>query len=487
MIFNQTHTKPAPSQPEDFSGAVSLWHNDAEQGLLGALLLDPKALLLVEGLEESDFYQDAHRLIYRQIVAMTNRQIPVDVLTVADSLDSVGALTRIGGSRYLGDLAFNTPGTAAVSRYAKVLRNKRKQRDLMDVSSRLAELARSANHDSIDDCIDAAQSLVFSLSKTDPQKQEAKAIGAILPDVLDDIEQRQEKGGVTGLSTGFHDLDEKTCGLNNSDLIIVAGRPSMGKTTFAVNIAEHVAVNEKKVALIFSMEMSGKQLSERSLSSIGRIPMNNIRSGQMVDDDYSRAVFALKNLSDSLLIIDDRPALTLMQMRSQARSVSHRYGGLSLIVVDYLQLADSNLGNRGGNREQEVSMISRGLKAIAKEFNIPVIALSQLSRKCEERTNKRPMLSDLRDSGAIEQDADIILMMYRDEYYNPDSPDKGVAECLIVKQRMGVTGMVPLVFSGEFSRFENMDYEAKRAVLSRDSSQQNQNSTHHKFGFGRKS
>lgn len=440
----------------------ALFHIESEQSVLGGLLIDPKAFDRIDWLTESDFYREDHRLIFRHVVMMLTERKPVDVVTVAESLASAGVDEDRAGLAYLGELAMNTPSAANIRRYAEVVSEKRTLRDLLAASAQIADLANADGSKPIDQRIDEAQAVIFSLAeRRGGGSDDPESIGVLLPGVVDDVQARFDRGGaITGLSTGFDDLDAKTCGLNPGDLVVVAGRPSMGKTAFALNVAEHVAVNEGKPALVFSMEMGKKQLSERSIASIGRVSMNALRSGRMSDDEWSRMSFAIGKLFKAPLLIDDAPALTVAQMRSRARRIAKKHG-LSLVVVDYIQLATGE----GQSREQEVSSISRGLKALAKEFNCPVIALSQLNRKVDERPNKRPLMSDLRDSGAIEQDADLILMMYRDEYYHPETTDKGIAEIIVAKQRMGETGIIPVLFRGEFSRFENLTAEARRELF----------------------
>ena len=439
-----------------------LFHIESEQSVLGGLMIDPNTFDRIDFLAESDFYREDHRIIFRHIALMLAERKPVDVITVAEHLVSSGVSEDQIGLAYLGDLAQNTPSAANIKRYAEVVSEKRGLRDLLEASGRIAEIATGETSAPVSDRIDEAQAVVFALAEGRIQagNQDAESVGSILIGVVNDVQERFDRGGqITGLPTGFADLDEKTCGLQGGDLVIVAGRPSMGKTAFAINVAENAAVNEGKPALVFSMEMNKNQLTERSIASIGGVPMQAIRSGQNID--WDRFTFAVGKLHKSPLHIDDTPALTVMQMRSRARRMARKHG-LSLIVVDYIQLArGDNASTKNGNREQEVSSISRGLKALAKEFNCPVIALSQLSRKVEDRADKHPMVSDLRESGAIEQDADIILMMYRDEYYNPNSPEKGIADISIVKQRMGETGIVKVLFQGEFSRFKTLSYEAK--------------------------
>lgn len=441
---------------------TDLYHIESEQSVLGGLLLDPKAHDRIDFLREDDFYRADHRTIYRCILLMLAQRKDVDAITVAESLASTGSEEETGGLAYLGQLAANTPSAANIKRYAEVVAEKRMLRDLLAASNEIADLAQRENSMPVDERIDKAQGLVFALSERQLESQsEPELVGSVLSSVIEDIEERFQRGGaISGLSTGFIDLDEKTAGMHPGDLIIIAGRPSMGKTAIAINIAEHVAINEGKSSLVFSMEMGKKQLTERSIANIGSIDHGLIRSGRLTDDDFSRLSFATAKLHKSKLIIDDSPALSVMQMRSRARRVAKKHG-LDLIVIDYMQLARGE----GQNREQEISSISRGLKALAKELGVPVIALSQLSRKVEERADKRPMMSDLRESGAIEQDADVIISMYREEYYKPDTQDKGIAEACILKQRMGQTGIVPLLFQGEYSRFRNLSSDERMHVL----------------------
>ena len=441
--------------------SIELFHIESEQSVLGGLLIDPNAFERIDFLAESDFYREDHRLIFRHISMMLADRKPVDVITVAESLLSSGIPEDHVGLPYLGELQVNTPSAANITRYAEVVRAKRSLRDLFEASARIAEVAQADSQLSAEDRIDEAQAIIFALaeSRQASGKDEDDDIGSILPGVVEDIQGRFDRGGqITGISTGFHDLDEKTCGLQGGDLIIIAGRPSMGKTAISLNIAEHVAANEGKPVLVFSMEMSKKQLVERSISSLGGVSMQNIRTGQGIE--FDRMSYAVGRLFKSPMRIVDQPALTVQQMRAKARRMA-RKNGLSLIVVDYIQLARGDgASTKSGSREQEVSSISRGLKALAKEFNCPVIALSQLNRKVEDRADKRPMLSDLRESGAIEQDADLIMMMYRDDYYHKESPEKGVAEIIICKQRMGETGTVKVLFQGQYSRFKSLTPDA---------------------------
>lgn len=447
-----------------------LFHIESEQSVIGGLLIDPNAFDKIDFLKESDFYREDHRIIYRHIALMLADRKPVDVVTLAEFMLSAGIAEDQIGLSHLGEMAANTPSATNIRRYAEVVVEKRMLRDLVAVSDSITALAQEESTQPAADRIDAAASMVFALADASANDEsEPELVGSILSSVVDDITRRHEAGGeIVGLSTGFDDLDAKTSGLQGGDLVIVAGRPSMGKTAIAINIAEHAAVEQGKSVLVFSMEMGKKQLVERSIASLGRIDMKAIRTGQLTDDDFSRMSFAISKMYQSKLTIDDRPALSIAQMRARARRVARKNGGIDLMVVDYIQLATADVTTRkSGSREQEVSSISRGLKSLAKEFNCPVIALSQLSRKCEERADKRPLMSDLRESGAIEQDADLILMMYRDEYYNRNSPDRGIAEVIIGKQRMGETGVLPLAFVGNHSRFENLGVSDTSAFWSR--------------------
>lgn len=461
---------------------ADLYNIESEQAVLGGLLIDPKALDRIEWLKESDFYRDDHQVAFRHILHLSANRKAIDAVTVAESLESAGVPDDVIGLAYLGDLAANVPSAANIKRYAEIVSDKKKLRDLLTASNDIADLAQKDSTVSAAERIDEASGIMFKLSEGIAREdQEPVIVGSLLADVVESIEERFNRGGaIVGISTGLADLDKKTCGLMGGDLVIVAGRPSMGKTALALNIAENVAVDQGLVALVFSMEMGKKQLVERSISSLGSVEMNRLRSGQMDDDSFTKMSVAVGKLFECKLIVDDRPALTVAQMRSRARRVARKYGAVDLIVVDYIQLAQGDSVSKQGNREQEVSSISRGLKAIAKEFNVPVIALSQLSRKVEERADKRPMLSDLRESGAIEQDADLILMMYRDEYYKPESPMKGIAEIIIGKQRMGETGAVQVAFQGQFSRFRDLSPEHWQQINEAKSAQ---SSTKTKRGF----
>lgn len=442
------------------SNVASMFSVEAEQSVIGGLLLQPASFDLIgDVLDEKDFYVESHRLIYRQIALMLHQGRPVDVVTVADELDMAGDSERTGGLACLGEIANNTPGAANIRRYAEVVRDKRLLRDLQAAASAVADLASQAGPETAVQRIEAAQEKLLALSAKQRAQHEPEEIGAALPRMLEAIEKRRErKGQIAGLPTGFTDLDRITNGLHRGDLVIVAGRPSMGKSCFALNIAENVAI-DGGTALVFSLEMSADQLTERSTASIGGISLSVLRSGELMEDDYTRLSSALRKLHTAKLVIDDSPAPTIAQMRARARRVQ-RKSGLDLLVVDYIQLIGSTDFRKVGNRNEEIGQITRGLKLLARELGVPVIALSQLSREVEKRPDKRPMMSDLRESGAIEQDADLILMAYRDEYYNPAGSFKGLAEILIRKHRQGELGDVRLAFQGEFARFRNVSPDA---------------------------
>ncbi|MDD5180654.1 MAG: replicative DNA helicase, partial [Gallionellaceae bacterium] len=420
---------------------------EAEQSVLGGILLDSSAWdKIADLIGESDFYRFEHRLIYRHIARLTEHAKPVDVITVAESLESNAELDKAGGLAYLGSLAQNVPGAANIKRYAEIVRERAIMRKLAEVGSDIATSAYNPGGRDAGQLLDEAESRVFEIAEAGERgRQGFVHIPSLLTQVVERIETlygRDSNSDVTGVATGFTDLDSKTSGLQPGDLIIVAGRPSMGKTAFAINIAEHVALEGDKPVAIFSMEMGGAQLAMRMIGSVGLLNQHTLRTGKLEDDDWSRMTHALGQLNDAPIYIDETAALNALELRSRARRLHRLNNGLGLIVVDYLQLMSSPSGKASENRATEISEISRSLKALAKELHVPVMALSQLNRSLEQRPNKRPMMSDLRESGAIEQDADLILFIYRDEVYNPDSPDKGKAEVIIGKQRNGPIGKV---------------------------------------------
>lgn len=428
---------------------------EAEQSVLGGLMIDNQAWDAVADIvTEHDFYRYDHRLIYRALHALSATGSPLDVVTVSEWLEKNAELDKVGGLAYLGTLAKNTPSAANIKAYAEIVRERSVLRQLVRVSSEIGDSAFNTGGRSSSDVLDEAEQKVFNIAETNSRgRQGFRSITHLLPIVVDRIDKLHELGStITGVSTGFTDLDNMTSGLQTSDLIIIAGRPSMGKTSFAMNIAENVAISGDKPVAIFSMEMPAEQLVLRILSSLGRVDQSKVRSGRLDEDDWPRLTSTMNLLNEVPLYIDDTPALTPTELRSRARRLKREHD-LGLIVIDYLQLMQV-AGNKE-NRTNEISEISRSLKALAKELGVPVIALSQLNRSLEQRTDKRPVMSDLRESGAIEQDADLIMFIYRDEVYNDESPDKGLAEIIIGKQRNGPIGKVRMTFLGQYTRFEN--------------------------------
>ncbi len=430
---------------------------EAEQSVLGGLLLAADGWdSVAEEVTARDFYRADHRLIFRQIARLAEESEPVDVITVADKLEASGELEGAGGLPYLAELAQNTPSASNIRAYAQVVRERASLRQLIEAAQEIADSGFSPDGRTSDELIDEAERRIMQISEQGPKTGGPQEINPILESAIERIEELFNSGGdITGLSTGFTDLDGMTSGLQPSDLIVVAGRPSMGKTSFAMNMVENAVLGQKNPIMVFSMEMPAEQLLIRMLSSIGRINQTRIRNGKLEQDDWPKLSAAVTKLKDVPLYIDDTPALSPTELRSRARRVARENGGeLGMIMVDYMQLMQIAGASEG--RTAEISEISRNLKAIAKEFNCPMVALSQLNRSLEQRPNKRPVNSDLRESGAIEQDADVIMFIYRDEVYNEDSPDKGTAEIIIGKQRNGPIGTARLAFQGEFTRFENL-------------------------------
>ncbi len=432
---------------------------EAEQSVLGGLMLDNRAWEQIADLvNERDFYRHDHQLIFRAIAALSTEDKPYDVVTISDWLEKRGELESIGGLAYLGLLASETPTAVNIKAYAEIVREYSVLRNLIQVGNEIANSAYNADGRSSKELLDQAEKLVFEIAEAGAGNRKGfEDIRSLLSQAVARVQELYESDEpITGISSGFAKFDEKTSGLQKSDLIIVAGRPSMGKTSFAMNLAENAAVSGGKSVAVFSMEMPGEQLALRMMSSLGRIDQHNLRTGKLQDHDWPRLTSATTMLSKARLFIDDTPALSPTELRARARRLKREHG-LDLIIIDYLQLMQ--IGGSTENRATEISEISRSLKALAKELDVPVIALSQLNRSVEQRPDKRPVMSDLRESGGIEQDADVILFIYRDEVYNPDSPDKGTAEILIRKQRNGPIGMVKLAFLGQYTRFENLAYD----------------------------
>jgi replicative DNA helicase len=446
-------SNPATTQP---SKVKMLPHSlEAEQSVLGALMLVPEAWDAIAGiLSEQDFYRRQHQAIFQVMVILAEKGDPFDVLTVSEALKVRDALGNAGGEAYLFELANNTPSTANIASYAAIVRERSILRQLISVSNGIANMALLPEGRSCHDIVEAAETEIFRISDQDVRGNEPIQISQFLAQATERIDTLyRAKGQLAGTATGFTDLDKMTAGMHAGDLIIVAGRPSMGKTAFSMNIAENVAIKTDKISLVFSMEMSGDSLALRMLSSLGRIDQNRVRTGQLSDDDWPRITSSVSMLSESKMFIDDTPALSPTEVRARVRRVIKQHGEIGVIVVDYLQLMQ--VPGIKDNRTLEISEISRSLKGIAKEAGVPVVALSQLNRGLEQRPDKRPIMSDLRESGAIEQDADLILFIYRDEVYNPESAEKGSAEVIIAKHRNGPTGKVRLAFLGKYTRFEN--------------------------------
>ena len=428
---------------------------EAEQSVLGGLMLDNNAWDKIADLVvEEDFYRHDHRLIFRAIAELAEKNSPFDVVTLSEQLNKTHQLDNVGGLAYLGTLAKNTPSAANIAAYAKIVRERAVLRQLIQVGNKISESCYQPDGRDSEEILDQAESLVFKIAEQGARgKRDFTPIKDLLVKAVDRIDTLfQQDNPITGVATGFTDFDDMTSGLQPSDLVIVAGRPSMGKTTFAMNIAEHAALKTQLPVAVFSMEMPGEQLAMRLLSSLGRIDQHKLRTGKLEDEDWPRLTSAVGLLAEAKMFIDDTPGLTPNELRARARRLAREHG-LGLIVIDYLQLMQVH--GRSENRTNEISEISRSLKGLAKELNVPVIALSQLNRSLEQRPNKRPVMSDLRESGAIEQDADVITFIYRDEVYNEDSPDKGTAEIIIGKQRNGPIGTCRLTFLGQFTRFEN--------------------------------
>ena len=431
---------------------------EGEQSLIGGLLLDNGAWDKIgDMVSESDFYRDDHRRIFTHIRKLLEMGRPADVVTVFESIEKSNEVEQAGGLAYLAEIANNTPSAANIRRYAEIVHERAVLRKLITVGDDIAANALNPAGRDVKQLLDEAEARVFEIAESGAKSTQGfVAIPTVLGEVVDRIQalyDRDSPSDITGVATGFIDLDQKTSGLQPGDMIVVAGRPSMGKTAFALNIAEHVGVEQKLPVAIFSLEMSGPQLAMRFLSSVGRLDQQKLRTGKLGDEEWDKMTVALGRLHDAPIHIDDTGAINVIDLRARARRLHRQFGKLGLIVIDYIQLMTST--RNGENRATEISDISRAIKSLAKELQVPIIALSQLSRKVEERTDKRPLMSDLRESGAIEQDADIILMMYREEYYKQDTPEKGVAEVIIGKHRNGPTGVVKLTFIGEYTKFVN--------------------------------
>jgi replicative DNA helicase len=426
---------------------------EAEMAVLGSMLLDREAIALaIERLDASSFYKDAHKNIYSAIIKLFDENKAVDLITVVEELKKTNALDNIGGPAYLANIASSVPTAANIVHYAKIVKEKYILRNLINAATQIASECYNTSNDA-DHLVDKAEQIIFDIASKKVEVRSVPLRDVIRSSIetIDNLYQRKEN--ITGLATGFRDLDMRTAGLQKSDLIVVAGRPSMGKSALAACIIEHVGVVEKKPVAFFSLEMSKEQLVQRMLCSHARVDAHKVRTGFLSQADWPRLVTAAGKLSEAPIFIDDSPGISVMELRAKARRLKAQHD-IQMIVLDYLQLMQGH--SRSDNRQQEISEISRSLKALARELNVPLIAISQLSRAVEQRSDHRPQLSDLRESGAIEQDADLVILLLREEYYNPTEENKGIAEVIIAKQRNGPVGTLNLTFIGEYMRFENL-------------------------------
>lgn len=432
---------------------------EAEQSVIGSMIIDKTCIAQVaEKLEENDFYREGHKVIYRAIIDMFRRDMAVDLVTLLEYLKSNELLEKAGGVTYISEVSSSVPTTANLSSYIKIVEEKATLRKLIKASTKIIEESYN-NQGEVDNIVDRAQKQVFDIS----EKKNSSDF-EVLSDVLErgflEIERLfNNKGDITGVGSGFVDLDAKTSGFQKGDMVLIAARPSMGKTTFALNITEHAALREGKTVVVFSLEMSKEQLAYKLLCSEANVDMLKLRTGNLDDKDWENIARATGPLSKAKIYIDDTAGVTVMEMRNKVRRLRMEHGKIDMIMIDYLQLMSGSSGS--DNRQQEVSEISRSIKALAKEMECPVIALSQLSRAPEQRADHRPMLSDLRESGSIEQDADVVMFLYRDEYYNKETELKNVGECIIAKQRNGPVGTVHLAWLGQYSKFGNLDISKK--------------------------
>ena len=461
MAVAQPVARPDAPDPQLVALRLPPHSVEAEQSLLGALLIDNQAFDRVADLVAGeDFYRDDHRRIWRHVARLVEASRPADVVTVSESIEASEDKDKTGGASYLAALAQNTPSALNVRRYAELVRERAVQRRLAQVATEIAETALAPTGKDVGQLLDEAESKIFQIAESGARKDQGLvAISPVLAKVferIDHLHSQDNPSDITGVPTGFTEIDSRTAGLQPGDLIIVAGRPSMGKTAFALNIAEHVALHPsvRLPVAVFSMEMSASQLAMRMLSSMAKLDQTRLRTGRLNDEEWGRLTDEIGRLNEARIHVDETAALNALELRARARRMKREYGKLGLVVVDYLQLMSASA--QGENRATEISEISRSLKALAKELDVPVIALSQLSRAVEQRNDRRPMMSDLRESGAIEQDADVILFIYREEVYAPDKEEaKGRAEVIIGKQRNGPIGRIDLTFLGRYTRFAN--------------------------------
>ena len=454
------YARPEPADPQLLALKVPPHSVEAEQSLLGALLLDNQAFdRVADVVSGEDFYRDDHRRIWRHVARLIEANKPADVVTVSESVEASEDKDKTGGPAYLGALAQNTPSALNIRRYAELVRERAVQRRLAQVATEIAETALSPGGKEVGQLLDEAESRIFQIAESGARRNqgllEIKPVLAKVFEKIDHLYHRDNPSDVTGVPTGYVKIDEMTSGLQPGDLVIVAARPSMGKTALALNIAEHVAVDNGLPVAIFSMEMSSTQLAMRMLGSIARVDQHKMRTGRLNDKEWGDLSEAMGKLHETPIYIDEGGALTALEVRARARRLKRQYSKLGLIVIDYLQLMAAT--SQGENRATEISEISRSLKAMAKELEVPVVALSQLNRAVDQRPDRRPVMSDLRESGAIEQDADVIMFIYREVVYKPDLPEeqRGLAEVIIGKQRNGPIGTIKLTFLGKHTRFEN--------------------------------
>jgi len=455
-----TYARSENADPQLLALKVPPHSIEAEQSLLGALLLDNQAFDRVADLVTGeDFYRDDHRRLWRHIARLIEASRPADVVTVSESVEASEDKDKTGGPAYLGALAQNTPSALNVRRYAELVRERAVQRRLAQVATGIAEEALNPGGKEVGQLLDEAESKIFQIAESGARRDqgllEIKPVLAKVFERIDHLYHRENPSDVTGVPTGYTKIDQMTSGLQSGDLVIIAARPSMGKTALALNIAEHVAVDNGLPVAIFSMEMSSTQLAMRMLGSIARVDQHKMRTGRLNDKEWGDLSDAMAKLHETPLFIDEGGALTALEVRARARRLKRQYSKLGLIVIDYLQLMAAS--SQGENRATEISEISRSLKAMAKELDVPVVALSQLNRAVDQRPDRRPVMSDLRESGAIEQDADVIMFIYREVVYKPDLPEdqRGLAEVIIGKQRNGPIGTIKLTFLGQHTRFEN--------------------------------
>jgi len=449
--MTKTKTKITTTEPADKLPPQNI---EAEQAVLGSIMIDPLAICkIMDSLKPEHFYKKSHRFIYTAMLALFNKNNPTDIVAVSDYLKSKDQLEVSGGRAYINDLALGVISSANIEYYAKIIAEKSVSRELISAGSEIAQLGFDNVEPEV--ALNAAEQLIFSITQKKTE-EELTLIDSILLNSYSSIEDRyKNKGELIGLPSGFYDLDTLTAGFQKSDLIIVAARPSMGKTAFCLNIAQEVGINKKIPVAIFSLEMSKEQLVERMMCSEAEVDSNRLRTGNLSSTDWSKLASTMNKIGDCPIYIDDSPGTSIVDIRAKCRRMLARNNNLGLIIIDYLQLMESK-DRKGNDRVQEIAQISRGLKNLARELKVPIISLSQLSRAVESRQCKKPMLSDLRESGSIEQDADVVMFIYRDEYYNPDNMDsKGKAEIILAKQRNGPTGSVELLFQGNVTKFKN--------------------------------